>query len=163
MLRNDSNTCAGGVGLCIKDTIKFRVCDDLLQRHSEDLWIEIESKFSNFIFVVIYRYPKQKIPLFCVKLCGNLSKLENKKLNYIVVGDSNINTLAKNPQTENHMNDFNSFGCNQLGLQIIANFRCLITFIQTSRIKFMKAGYAAFLIFLIICPHFSLLKTLNAY
>ena len=116
LLRNDSNTCAGGVGLYIKNTIKLRVRDDLLLnlQHCENLWIEIESKFSSFIFVVTYRHPEQKIPLFHEKLCENLSKLENKKLNYFVVGDLNINTLAKNRQTENYMINLNSFGCKLL-------------------------------------------------
>ena len=66
LLRNDSNTCAGEVGLYIEDTIKLRVRDDLLLnlQHCEDLWIEIESKFSTFIFALIYRHPKQKFLYF---------------------------------------------------------------------------------------------------
>ena len=31
-----------------------------------------------------------------------------------MVGDITINTLAENPQTENYMNDLNSFGCKLL-------------------------------------------------
>ena len=31
-----------------------------------------------------------------------------------MVGDININTLAKNPQTKNYTNDLNSFGCKLL-------------------------------------------------
>ena len=50
--------------------------------------------------------------LFQDKLCKNLSKLENNKLNYIVNGDFNINTLAiKNPKVRNYVNDLNSIGC----------------------------------------------------
>ena len=64
----------------IKDTIKFRVRDDLLVnlQPCEDLWKEIESKFSKIIFAVIYRHSKRKIPLFHEKLYENLSNLEKK-------------------------------------------------------------------------------------
>ena len=69
LLRNDSNrpTCVGGVCLH-KDAIKFRVGlrNDLLLnlQHCEDLWIEVELKFSNFIFAVIYRHPSKKFLYF---------------------------------------------------------------------------------------------------
>ena len=64
---------------------------------------------------VIYRHPKQKLSLFQDKLCKNLSKLENNKLNCIVNGDFNINTLAiKNPKVSNYANDLNSIGCKML-------------------------------------------------
>ena len=42
LLRTDSNTCAGGICLYIKDAIKFRLRNDLLVKlkHCEDLWLE---------------------------------------------------------------------------------------------------------------------------
>ena len=49
------------------------------------------------------------------KLCKNLSKLENNKLNYVVNGDFNINAFAiKNPKVRNYVNDLNSIGCKML-------------------------------------------------
>ena len=69
-LHNDSAACAGGVRLYIKETIKFRLRNDLLLhlQDCEDLWLEIESKESNFILAVIYRHPKQKLLLLNYKL-----------------------------------------------------------------------------------------------
>ena len=93
LLRSDANTVLVLEELAyIKDTIKFRVRDDLLLnlQHCEDLRIEIESKLSTIIFAVIHWHPKQKIPLFPEKLYESFSNLENKKINYIVVGDINI-------------------------------------------------------------------------
>ena len=79
-------------------------------QHCKDLWLEVESKKSSIILGVI-----QKLSLFQDKLCKNLSKLENNKLNYIVNGDFNINTLAiKNSKARNHVNDLNSIGCKML-------------------------------------------------
>ena len=116
-IRNDSITLAGGVGLYIKESLKFILRKDLSLnlQHCEDLWIEVESEKSNIILGVIYRHPKKKLLLFQDKLCKNLSKLENNKLNYIVNGDFNINTLAiKNPKVSNYANDLNSIGCKML-------------------------------------------------
>ena len=69
LLRNDSNRPTSVGGVCLhKDAIKFRVGlrNDLLLnlQHCEDLWIEVESKFSNFIFAVIYRHPSKKFLYF---------------------------------------------------------------------------------------------------
>ena len=81
-LHNDSAPCAGGVGLYIKEALKFRLRNDLLLhlQDCEDLWLKIESKKSNFILALIYRHPKQKLSLFNVKLCENLNNLESTKL-----------------------------------------------------------------------------------
>ena len=92
------NTCIGGVCLYIKDTIKFRLRSDLLLKlkHCEDLWLEVECKRSNLIVAVVYRHSTQDMLSFQDKLCENLLNIENKKLNYIVSGDININILHKN-------------------------------------------------------------------
>ena len=112
---NDSVTCAGGVGLYVRETLKFRLRDDLLLhlQNCEDFWLEIESNETNFILAVINRHSKQKLSLFNDKLCETLSFLENNKVNYIVglCGDTNINLLAKNyPKIKNYVNDLKSIG-----------------------------------------------------
>ena len=114
---NDSITYAGGVGLYIKDSIRFTLQKDLSLnlQHCEDLQLEVESQKSSIILRVIYRHPKQKTSLFQDKLCKYLSKLENNKLIYVVNGDFNINTLAiKNPKARIYVNDLNSIGCKML-------------------------------------------------
>ena len=56
LLRTDSNTCAGGVCLYVKDTIKFRLRNDFLLKlkHCEDPWLEVECKGSILIVAVVY-------------------------------------------------------------------------------------------------------------
>ena len=135
-------------------------------QHCEDLWIEVESEKSNIILGVIYRHSKQKLSLFQDKLCKNLSKLENNKLNYIVNGDFNINTLAiKNPKLRNYVNDLNSIGCKML-INIPTRFaeNCkssLLDHVYTNITnEALKVGFA-FLKFQTTFQHFLLLISLK--
>ena len=63
--RNDSSTFAGGLGIYLKETLQYRVRNDLLLEANkcEDLWIEIESKQANksLIIAVVYRHPNKSI------------------------------------------------------------------------------------------------------
>ena len=78
LLRTDSSTCAGGVCLYIKGTIKFRLRNDLLLKlkHCKDLSLEVECKGSNLIVAVVYRHPNQDMLSFQGKLCENLNNME---------------------------------------------------------------------------------------
>ena len=113
--RNDSPTNAGGVGLYINDAIKCCLRNDLFLNldNCEDLCLEIECKDSTFILAVIYRHPNQDLPSFHNKFYNQLKDLENKKINYVVSGDFNINIIAKdNPSVGSYVNDLTSIGCN---------------------------------------------------
>ena len=57
--------------------------------------LELDCKGSNLIVAVVYRHSNQDMRSFQDKLSENLNNIENKKLNYIVSGDININTLDK--------------------------------------------------------------------
>ena len=112
--RNDSPTNAGGVGLCINDAIKCHSRNDLFLNldKCEGLWLEIESKDSTFILAVIYRHPNQDLTSFHNNFYNQLKDLENKKINYVVSGDLNINILAKNnPSVGSYVNNSTSIGC----------------------------------------------------
>ena len=113
-LRKDSPTNAGGVGLYIKDTLKFRLRPDLSLKlsHCEDLWVQIKCKTTDIILAVIYRHPNKEILSFQEKLCSRITTLESEKLNYVISGDININTLDKNKKTIDYINALNSIGCN---------------------------------------------------
>ena len=65
-VRKDSPTCADGVGFYIKGNMQYRIRNDLTLniQHCEDLWIELETKKTNFIKVVIYRHPNKLLLLF---------------------------------------------------------------------------------------------------
>ena len=81
-------------------------------QHCEDLWIELETKKTNFIIVVIYRHPNKLLLPFQDKLCDTLTDLENSNLNYIVCGDINVNSFAKDKEKNaNYMNNLAMIGC----------------------------------------------------
>ena len=113
-LRKDSPTCAGGVGFYIKGNMQYRLRNDLTLsiQHCEDLWIELETKKTNFIIAVIYRHPNKLLLPFQDKLCDTLTDLENSNLNYIVCGDININYFAKdNEKIADYINNLAMIGC----------------------------------------------------
>ena len=112
---SDSPTLAGGVGICLKDTLKYsRNSLSLNVPHCEDLWLEVHCKNSNFILGVIYRHPNQNFSLFQDTPHNQLRDFESIKLNYMVSGDININTLVKNTKITEYIEKLNSIGCKQL-------------------------------------------------
>lgn len=113
-LRYDSPSCAGGVGLYIKDTLQFHVRHDLSLNlpQCEDLWLEIKCKSTDIVIGVIYRHPKKEILSFQTEIYSKLAKLETEKLNYIIAGDININTLEKSSKkTLDYISTLSSIGC----------------------------------------------------
>ena len=64
-LNTDSSTNAGGVGLYLKDTITYRLRNDLRFHldNCEDLWIEIKTKKTNdpMILAIIYHLSHRDI------------------------------------------------------------------------------------------------------
>ena len=94
--RNDSPIKAGGVGLYINDAIKCHLRNDLFLNldKCENSLLEIECKDLTFILAVTYRHPNQDLTSFRNKFCNQLKDLENKKTNYVVSGDFNINIIC---------------------------------------------------------------------
>ena len=90
---------AGGVGIYLKNTLKYSPRNDLSLKtpNCEDLWIEVESETSNFCLGVVYRHPKKNFSLFQNKLYLQLHDFETNNMNYVVCGNFNINTLLNNP------------------------------------------------------------------
>ena len=115
-LHCNSPSHAGVVGIFVKDTLQFRRLNDLsLQTpHCENLWLEIEGRATNIIVGAVYRHPGRNISSFQDELHNKLLNLETNKLNYIVCGDFNINTLEKSSKILDYINDLNSIGCNQM-------------------------------------------------
>ena len=64
---------AGGVGIYLKNTLKYRPRNDLSLKtpNCEVLWIEVESEILNFCLGVVYRHPKKNFSLFQNKLIFN--------------------------------------------------------------------------------------------
>jgi len=74
-VRNDSPTCAGGVGFYIKNNMQYRLRTELSLniQQCEDLWLEIETRNSKIVLAVIYRHPSKEILTFQEKFCEILS------------------------------------------------------------------------------------------
>ena len=111
---NDSSTNAGGTGMYIKQNLKYKLRQDLSLNvpKCEDTWVEIETNHGCIIVAVIYRHPETNFQTFEILLTNLLVELENQKLNYVVCGDININSLAlNNTKTKNYLNSSNSVGC----------------------------------------------------
>ena len=112
-LHNNWPTNAGGVGFYFKDTLQCRLRDDLSLNlpNCEDLWIQIKCKMSDIILAVIYRHPDKEISSFQNKICDRISSLELSKSNYVICGDTNINTLENTNKTIDYINALTSIGC----------------------------------------------------
>ena len=87
----DSPTNAGGVGMYLKDSLKYKIRNtfNLNRNQCEDTWIEFQSKTLNHTLSIIYRYSNSDQQAFQYKL-ENLVKLENSKCKYTINGDTNI-------------------------------------------------------------------------
>ena len=110
---NDSPSKAGGIGLYVKNNVKYSARNDvnLHLSNCEDTWIEIYSKTKSIILSTIYRYPTSNITEFHKKLRDTLIKLENSKANYIINGDMNINLLNPNNwKVKQYIDMLNSIG-----------------------------------------------------
>ena len=57
----DSATCAGGVGLYIKNSLTYSVnkCSNLKLPNAEHLWVDVNSKQISIVVGVIYRHPSE--------------------------------------------------------------------------------------------------------
>ena len=57
-LHSDSKKCAGGVGLYIKDTIKFSInqCSKTWSPNAEHLWVDVQTKREPITIGVVYRH-----------------------------------------------------------------------------------------------------------
>ena len=118
----------GGVGMYLSDRIDYSIRDDLSLNHrgSEDLWINLKlqnnlscsskkSAYENFVVGIIYRHDQfSNRSQFTETFCKSLKTLQDKKTNYIIVGDFNIDTCKYNVVTNvtNHVNSVFSSGCN---------------------------------------------------
>jgi len=114
-IRNDSPTNAGGIGLYIKDTLKYKIRNDLSLIQCEDLWIEFQSRKQSIILLTIYRYPNSDLLPFQDKYEKTLIKLNNTKADYIINGDINVNLLKSNcAKVMNYSDMINSIECHLL-------------------------------------------------
>ena len=112
-IHEGTDTNAGGVGIFIKDSITYTVCNNLKMDipGCEDLWIKVNHKKFNCIVGAVYRHPHQMIKKFQEKFEITLDYLNNNKDIYYVAGDLNINLLNDNNQIKNYTDMVYSHGC----------------------------------------------------
>ena len=97
----------GGVGLYLSDSIQYSVTSEfsLNEYKCEDIWLnlKVNSKSksnSELIIGVVYRHNfVSNLDQFTEKFCNILLSLNQKKKNYYIVGDFNINLMKYNLST----------------------------------------------------------------
>ena len=110
------NKRIGGVGMFIKESIKYKVLNEfsLNTEATEELWIELSPHDSSkMLYSVIYRHPH-------AKLCGQFKtafedtifKLNSIQKNYFIFGDFNID-LCKD-SSKDYIDSLLYTGCKQL-------------------------------------------------
>ena len=111
-LHVNSSTNAGGVGICIIDTLQYE--EITLQTEffgCENLWVRIKSTISSTHYIIgtIYRHPTSNMKDFSDYLNNSISELNDTKSYYFILGDININTSSQsNNIVTNYLNMLDS-------------------------------------------------------
>ena len=91
-IRKDRTKYGGGVGIYIKSSIDYNVCNSLLDKDLEVLWIEIKvPKMGGVLLCSAYRPDTNA--LYRDKLVTNFEKATNYNPNVLILGDLNENIL----------------------------------------------------------------------
>ena len=121
-LHSDSKKCAGGVGLYIKDTIKFSInqYSKICLPNAEHLWADIQTKRGPIAIGVVFRHPDNSattIDKFNQEMNELFLTLNMSKRPFYCLGDININLLkiSKNDAIRRYAS-----------MLISCNCRCLI-------------------------------------
>ena len=98
-VHSDGKTCAGGVGICIKNTLKYSVNlhSKIVLTNAEHLWIDIlDDKVPSSIGVV-YKHPDDSTAGMIDKFTDELNELfislNNSKNPFYCLGDFNVNLM----------------------------------------------------------------------
>ena len=86
-MHSDSDSQAGGVGLYIKNSITYKIIDelDLNLNFAKNIWIEVETNKKSIVVGVVYRHPGylvNQIELFTKAIEKNFLNMSNKKKNF---------------------------------------------------------------------------------
>ncbi len=114
------------MGVYIKNELDYEIQNDLSLNFNgcEDIWLKINSLTSaahkknnssdSLIIGVIYRHPTQNYTHFLNSLSKTLHTINERKLNYVIVGDINIDSLKYNIASKitEYVNCLQSYGCN---------------------------------------------------
>ena len=104
----------GGVGVYIKNSLKFHSRDELnlCRTECETFWIDIENQLDkNIICCIIYRHPNSNLECFLNQLFTLIEKENTENKYCFLLGDFNIDLLNydTHTQTEDFINTLNSY------------------------------------------------------
>ena len=105
---------AGGVGLYIKNNLRFNIRHELSSSsaESEMLRVEIENHLNNNILCgIVYRHPNSNIDIFLNNLYSAIDIINQEKRLCVMSGDFNLSLLnyESHPPREDFINDLNSY------------------------------------------------------
>ena len=117
-----TKTEAGGAGMFISNVIDYDLREDLSINHTncEDIWIQVStSNMINgqnkkpLIIGVVYRHPGGNFKSFCSKICKNIDDFNKNGIDFVIMGDVNVNLLKYNivRSFTDYINDGQSAGC----------------------------------------------------
>lgn len=137
--RLDRDRHGGGVALYIRNTVSFKLRDDLPNKSLELICIEIEPPNTRpFIIFAWYRPPNVSISCF-ESLEENLRFLDRENKEIIILGDTNCDFSLPRPSVANHISHlqeiYDLFGLRQLieePTRITLHSSSLIDHISTS-------------------------------
>ena len=115
-IHKDSASLAGGMGLYVKNSIKFNECSNLNINTDEveNLWIEITTTGKPLIIGVVYRHPVYKtcaIEHFSNELSSIFHTLNLNEREFYLIGDMNVNLCQDNKSYETSRYIDNLIGC----------------------------------------------------
>lgn len=95
-IRQDRCNRGGGVGVYIKNTLKFNTVFQECRDYIEHIWVEVRANKKNILVGNIYRPPNTDINCFVSYLEDILADFCTKFDSIIILGDFNVNMLNLN-------------------------------------------------------------------
>ena len=114
---NKSYHRSGGAGIFIKEELEFKITEDFRMdtEACENVWITLSlNKKEKVLIGSIYRHPQTDFSLFENEFIRILEVLHERKMNYLIGGDFNIDLNKNNQRINNYTNMIKSCGSTQL-------------------------------------------------
>ena len=116
LINCNSLTKAGGVALYVPNSLIFSKIEELstATTHYESLFIEIDvknKKQKNLVIGVFYRHPSSLVLEFQTQIVHTLNNLTQRKKEYIICGDFNVDILKKSSITNTYKDHVYAEGC----------------------------------------------------
>ena len=115
IVRKDRNLSGGGVALYIHKSLNFKICDELMSPELEAIAAKIKvGNYKPLIITSLYRPPDKPVSYFD-SIRSLINALDTKGLEFIVMGDTNCNTMDKSDNdTKNVSKIVDSFNLKHL-------------------------------------------------